>query len=128
MNEAIQRRTRAGRLLLEGISPSEVAKTVGAPRQTVYRWLGVLQQQGIEGLQEMSKGGRPSLMSPEQVAELRKVLLAGPIASGYEADFWTLRQVQLLIQNRFGIKYSGVNAWRILGALHSAAESKSSVP
>lgn len=117
MDEAAKRRIRAGRLLLKGKAPAEVAKTVGAPRQTVYRWLGVLREQGIDSLREMSKGGRPSLMSEEQIAELREALLAGPMANGYATDLWTLKRVRLLIQKRFDIQYSDVNVWRILGAL-----------
>ncbi len=117
MDEAARRRVRAGRLLLKGKKPAVVAATVGAPRQTVYRWLGVLQEEGIDGLREMSKGGRPSLMSDEQIGELREALLAGPMAAGYGTDLWTLKRVRLLIEKRFGIKYSDVNVWRILGAM-----------
>lgn len=117
MDEAAKRRVRAGRLLLKEKPPAEVAKLVGAPRQTVYRWLAVLREQGIDGLREMSKGGRPSLMTAEQVAELRELLLAGPIASGYVTDLWTLKRVRPLIEKRFGIRYSDVNVWRILGAM-----------
>ena len=90
MDEAAKRRVRAGRLLLKGKTSPEVARTVGAPRQTVYRWLGVLQEHGIEGLREMSKGGRPAGMSGEHLDELRELLLAGPIANGYGTDLWTL--------------------------------------
>lgn len=117
MEEAAKRRVRAGRLLLKGKAPAEVAKTVGAPRQTVYRWLGVLQERGIDALREMSKGGRPSLMSAEQIDALREALLAGPIANGYGTDLWTLKRVRLLIGKRFGIQYSDVHVWRILGAM-----------
>mgnify|MGYP000896201813 FL=1 len=117
MDEAAKRRVRAGRLLLKGKAPAEVAKTVGAPRQTVYRWLGVLQEQGIDGLRIMGKGGRPSLMTDAHVEELREALLAGPMASGYGTDLWTLKRVRLLIEKRFGIKYSDVNVWRILGSM-----------
>jgi len=117
MDEAAKRRLRAGRLLLKGKKPAEVAAMVGALRQTVYRWQDVLRESGVDGLREMSKGGRPSLMSAEQVEELREALLAGPIASGYGTDLWTLKRVRLLIEKRFGIRYSDVNVWRILGAM-----------
>ena len=117
MDIASQRRVRAGRLLLKGKSPSEVARIVDAPRQTVYRWLGILQEQGISGLRHMSKGGRPSRMLPEQLDCLREMLLAGPLANGYATDLWTIKRVRLLIEKAFGIKYSDVHAWRILGAL-----------
>jgi transposase len=117
MDEAAKRRVRAGRLLLKGKKPAEVAATVGAPRQTVYRWLGILQEKGIDGLRVMSKGGRPSLMSEEQLEALREALLAGPMAAGYGTDLWTLKRVRLLIEKRFGIQYSDVHVWRLLGAL-----------
>lgn len=117
MDAAAKRRVRAGRLLLKDKSPAEVAAIVGAPRQTVYRWLGVLQEQGIDGLRVMSKGGRPSLMSAEQIEELREALIAGPMANGYGTDLWTLKRVRLLIEKQFGIRYSDVNVWRILGAM-----------
>jgi transposase len=117
MDEAAKRRVRAGRLLLKGKTPPEVAKAVGAPRQTVYRWLGVLQEYGIEGLREMSKGGRPAWITSEQLDELRELLLAGPIANGYGTDLWTLKRVRLLIEKQFGITYSDVHVWRILGSL-----------
>ncbi|TXF10049.1 IS630 family transposase, partial [Pelomicrobium methylotrophicum] len=117
MDEAAKRRVRAGRLLMKGKKPAEVARAVGAPRQTVYRWLGVLQEKGIDGLREMSKGGRPSRMSAGQLEELRQALLAGPVACGYGTDLWTIKRVRLLIEKRFGIKYSEVHVWRLLGAM-----------
>jgi transposase len=83
----------------------------------VYRWLGVLQEHGIEGLREMSKGGRPAWITGEQLDELRELLLAGPIANGYGTDLWTLKRVRLLIEKQFGIAYSDVHVWRILGSL-----------
>ena len=60
LDDAVKRRVRAGRLLLAGKSPPEVARAVGAPRQTVYRWRDVLEAGGIDALRDMSKGGRPS--------------------------------------------------------------------
>jgi transposase len=83
----------------------------------VYRWLGVLRERGIDGLRVMSQGGRPSLMSVEQLAELREAVLAGAMANGYGTDLWTLKRVRLLIEKRFGIEYSDVNVWRILGGM-----------
>jgi len=117
MDEAAKRRVRAGRLLQSGKKPAEVAELVGAPRQTVYRWQGVLNEEGIDALREMSKGGRPSRMSAEQVEKLRKLVLAGPMACGYGTDLWTLKRVRLLIEKEFAIRYTDVHVWRILGQL-----------
>ena len=92
MDEAAKRRVHAARLRPTGEKPAKVAELVGAPRQTVYRWLDVLREGGIEAL------------------------LAGPTANGYATDLWTLKRVRLLIEKRFAVSYSDVHVWRMLGA------------
>lgn len=51
-------RVRAARPLLRGEAPAQVALKVGAPRQTVYRWLDVLKADGIDALRVTNKGER----------------------------------------------------------------------
>lgn len=83
---------RAARLRPTGEKPAKAAELVGAPRQTVYRWLDVLREGGIEAL------------------------VPGPIANGYATDLWTLKRVRLLIDKRFAVSYSDAHVWRMLGA------------
>ena len=40
LDEATKKRLRAGRMLLAGKRPAEVAEKVGVARQTVYTWSG----------------------------------------------------------------------------------------
>jgi len=117
MDEASKRRVRAGRLLRQGRKPAEVARLVGAPRQTVYRWLDVLNGEGIDALREMSKGGRPAQLDAGQHEKLRAILLAGSQAAGFGTDLWTLKRVRQTIEKRFGVRYSAVHVWRLLGRL-----------
>jgi transposase len=117
MDEAAKRRMRAGRLLLQGKPPAEVAAAVGSPRQTVYRWLGVLESDGLDALRVMNKGGRPAQLDGEQHEELRRILLAGPQAAGFGTELLTLKPVRETIQRRFGVRYSEVHVWRLLGRL-----------
>ena len=117
MDEGARRRVRAARLLLQGTKPAEVAQRVGAPRQTVYRWLDVLNADGIEALRVMKKAGRPAQLDEEQHEQLRQVLLAGPQAAGFGTDLWTLKRVRETIKRRFGVQYSEVHVWRLLGKL-----------
>ena len=117
MDEAARRRVRAGRLLMQGKPPAEVAAAVGAPRQTVYRWLDVLSAEGLDGLRVMSKGGRPAQLDAEQHEELRRILLAGPQAAGFGTELWTIKRVRETIKRHFGVQYSEVHVWRLLGRL-----------
>jgi len=117
LEESVKRRVRAGRLLLAGKSPPEVARTVGAPRQTVYRWREVLEAGGIDALREMSKGGRPARLGAAELSQLYVALLEGAPAHGFATPLWTLKRVRLLIEREFGVRYSEVHVWRLLGQL-----------
>ena len=117
MDEAARRRVRAARLLQAGHKPSEVAKLVGAPRQTVYRRKDVLETQGIDALRDMSKGGRPALLGAEELGRLQIALMEGPTAHGFGTPLWTLKRVRLFIEREFGVTYSEVHVWRLLGQM-----------
>lgn len=117
MDEAARRRIRAGRLLQAGYKPAEVAERVGAPRQTVYRWKDVLERQGIDALRDMSKGGRPPLLGAEELIQLQIALLEGPTAHGFGMPLWTIKRVRLWIERQFGVRYSDVHVWRLLGQM-----------
>jgi transposase len=112
-----KRRVRAARLLQEGKTPPEVAALVGAPRQTVYRWRDVLESEGFEALRTMSKGGRPARLGAEELARLQIALLEGPTAHGFGTPLWTLKRVRVFVEREFGVRYSEVHIWRLLGQL-----------
>lgn len=117
MDEATRKRVRAGRMLLAGKRCAEVAQSVGVARQTVYTWKALLDEGGIEALRCVGGRGRPSQLDERQYAELRRALLSSPTAHGFGTELWTLKRVQLLIERKFGVSYSEVHVWRILGML-----------
>lgn len=117
MEAGTKRRVRAARLLQEGKTPPEVAALVGAPRQTVYRWRDVLESEGFEALRTMSKGGRPARLGAEELARLQIALLEGPTAHGFGTPLWTLKRVRVFVEREFGVRYSEVHIWRLLGQL-----------
>jgi transposase len=117
LDDAAKRRIRAGRLLLAGKNPPEVARIVGAPRQTVYRWREVLKVGGINALRDMSKGGRPARLEAGELSRLYVALLEGPELHGFNTPLWTLKRVRLLIEREFGVRYSEVHVWRLLGQM-----------
>lgn len=117
LDPAAKRRVRAAQLLQAGHKPAQVAKMVKAPRQTVYRWQAVLEVKGVDGLREMSKGGRPARLGAEELIHLQVALLEGPTAHGFGTELWTLKRVRLFIEREFGVRYSEVHVWRLLGQL-----------
>ena len=47
-------------------------------RQTLRDWVHRYNAEGIAGLSDPPRGGRPSALTSEQMAELRGLVLAGP--------------------------------------------------
>ena len=117
MDEATRKRVRAGRLLLAGKGCAQAAQAVGVARQTVYTWRGLLDEGGIEALRAVGGRGRPAQLDAGQLEALRRSLLESPTEHGFGTELWTLKRVRMLIERRFGVSYSEVHVWRILGAL-----------
>lgn len=116
MDEATRKRVRAGRLMLAGKSPAESAKAVGVARQTAYTWKARLDEGGIDALRAMATG-RPAQLDAGQLEGLRLALLQGAMAHGFGTELRTLRRVRALIERLFGVRFSEVHVWRLLGAL-----------
>jgi len=116
MNEAARKRVRAGRLMLAGKTPAQAAKAVGVARQTAYTWKARLDEAGIDALRAMLPG-RPAQLDARQLDALRVALLQGAQAHGFDTELWTLRRVRALIEQLYGVRFSEVHVWRLLGQL-----------
>jgi transposase len=77
----------------------------------------VLESEGLDALRTMSKGGRPARLGAEELSRLQVALLEGPTAHGFGTPLWTLKRVRLFIERQFGVHYSDVHVWRLLGQL-----------
>ncbi len=116
MDDATRMRVLAGRLMLAGKTPAEAAKAVGVARQTAYTWKARLDEGGIDALRAMAPG-RPAQLDGAQLDALGSALLQGAIAHGFGTELWTLKRVRALIERLYGVRFSEVHVWRLLGAM-----------
>src|SRR5205823_14478385 len=65
-------------LLLEGRSRSEAAKACAMQRQTLRDWVHRYNAEGIDGMRDRPRSGRPASLSVEQMADLKELVIAGP--------------------------------------------------
>src|SRR2546422_10442894 len=109
-----QRRLRAARLLKKGVHQSEVARQVGAHRQSVSRrWAQQLEAAGLSGLRKAGRAGRKPRLSAEDLKKIERGLKHGPEALGYETGLWTAWRVAHLIEGGCGGRYPASQAWPI---------------
>ncbi len=110
------RRERALGLLRRGLRPSEVAKQVGAIRQTVNRWLRESRSSKHQS-KSQPRHGRPSGLSAAAQRRLTNALKRGAYANGYAEDYWTLDRIAHLIWDMFGIRYRVSGVWYVMQRL-----------
>jgi transposase len=112
-----RRRMHGARLLQRGVSEAEVARRVGVHRQSVNRWAQQLAKGGRGALKRAPRTGRPPQLSAMDRKCIEQGLKRGPEALGYRTGLWTAWRVADLIERECGVKYSTVQAWRVLRSL-----------
>ncbi len=124
--EGLERRRReAAELLRQGVHQAEVARRVGAHRQSVSRWAEQLRVGGLRSLKQAGRAGRKPRLRLEDLRRIDRGLKRGPKMLGYKSGLWTPARVAHLINIECGVQYHPRHAWRILRQLRPAARAPS---
>jgi transposase len=76
--------------LAAGERPYQVADRVGVGRMAAYEWLHRFNAEGLKGLTDHPRPGRPPTYTPEQRAEVIAAALTHPQDLGLPFASWTL--------------------------------------
>ena len=113
------RKLAVRRVVEEGEAPSEVIKSLGFGRTSIYRWLRAYEEQGLEALVEkVAQGPEPKLNEKQRQRVKRWILGKDPRQYGFEFGLWTRRIVQALIQEKMGIELGITAVGRRLASLN----------
>src|SRR5580700_12005850 len=85
----VAKRLQAVLLNSEGQTSGELARILKSPRSKVSEWLQRYQTDGVDGLLEGYRSGRPSALTEKQQQELGDILDSGPVTYGLDNDIWT---------------------------------------
>lgn len=105
------RRVEALRLLGKGQSPTEVARSVGVARQTIYVWKA---QAKRKRRRRSRRPGGVCRLTRQQQTKLRQALLKGAYAHGYPDDHWTLDRIGRVIFDLYQVRYHLSSVWHLL--------------
>jgi transposase len=109
----VRQRAMGVRLLHEGQSPKEVAKIMAVSQPTVYDWHHRWQANGLEGLANRPKSGRPRKADNSYVELLKKIIEQDPQELGYTFTIWTAGRLRLHLEVATG-KLLGPTQFRAL--------------
>src|SRR5205809_1630123 len=112
-------RTQAVRRVIEDHErPSDVMKSFGLCRTTIYPWLREYKDKGWQALAEsISQGPEPKLSDQQKQRVKRWILGKDPRQYGFDFGLWSRRIVQSLIQEKLGVELCLTSVGKLLASL-----------
>jgi transposase len=102
----------------------EVRKITGCSQTSLLRWCQKYRQQGVSGLEDRRRGGNRAMLTTEQIQEVRERLhaytpraLLGLQAATLDGQFWTVEDLQQVVQQWYRVQYKSSTSYRQLFAL-----------
>lgn len=102
---------------LEGIAREEAARLAGMSGQTLGDWVHRYNEEGVAGLQDRPRSGRPCGLDEGQQATLKALVLQGPKLARDGCVAWRLRDLCRLVEQRFAVVHSESGMLRLLKGL-----------
>ncbi|MER6060633.1 winged helix-turn-helix domain-containing protein [Streptomyces sp. NPDC001792] len=101
-----QVRLAAADLIEAGASDREVARRFRVTRMSANCWRRPLASGGRQALASKGPDSARCKLDSSQLLLLQTVLDAGPAASGWPDQCWTLARIAEVVRRRFGVEYT----------------------
>jgi transposase len=100
------RRLLALAFVLDGHTRTEAADQAGMDRQTLRDWVHRYNAAGIAGLKSGHGPGKPALLNPEQMADLKAMVLRGPDPEKHGVVRWRCVDLRAEVARRYSVEVS----------------------
>ena len=101
----VAQRLQAILLSLDGYTAPAIAELLQVHRTRVHAWVCHWNEQGLEGIKEGHRSGRPCELTPAQCQQLHDIIESGPVAYGLNTGVWTSPLLTDLIHEEFAVQY-----------------------
>ena len=99
--------------ILEGLSTYKVAERLRCPQPNVVYWKRRFIEEGLEGLKDRPRSGRPPKVTSWKLKRIKKLI--------EKKQCWTATEVMGMVYEKTGVQYSLMHVTRLL---HSWGLSK----
>lgn len=90
-------------LVAQGLSSRKVAQLLGDSPRTVAYWVKRFNEEGLAGLAEADRSGRPRKLSQDQIDLIDAALRKSPSDYGLVVNLWDGKTLSAFIKKQFGI-------------------------
>ena len=91
-------------LVAQGMTCPEVAGLLGDAPRSVENWVRRFELEGLAGLLEGERPGRPRRLNPQQLAEIDAVLRKTPREAGMSGNLWDGKTLTAWIKRKHGAR------------------------
>mgnify|MGYP000910942410 FL=1 len=105
-------RYQAVRLYGEGYDAEEVASITGCSRSSLQNWCRAYREDPSQGLIDKRRGGNRAFLEALQIEEVQAIIhqytpkeRLGPKARTTNGEFWTVEDLALLVEEKYGVVY-----------------------
>ena len=102
----VRQRATAIHLLHRNHKPAEVAEMIAVTQATIYNWWQRWQSNGVEGLANRAKSGRPAKADAGYIALLEQTLDISPLELGFDFPIWTINRLRQYLAEQTNILLS----------------------
>lgn len=104
-------------LIAQGMTCPEVARLLGdAPRSVEY-WVRRFEKEGLTGLLEGEKPGRPRRLSEKQMATVDRILRRSPREAGLSGNIWDGKTLSAWLEQKYHLRLGVRQCQRIFRQL-----------
>lgn len=101
-----------------GEKPLDIIRGTNYCETTIYKWIGIFQKFGREGLISKKAPGASARLSDEAKRKLKEMIVGHePTAYGFESSLWTRKIVAELVKEHFNVKLGLTQIGKILSEL-----------
>lgn len=94
------------------LAPSQAGRKAGyATDSTGIAWVKRFNAEGVAGLKDRNRPGKPRIHSEEVRSQLVSLALQKPRTLGYPYTLWTLERLQVAFGERHGVHLSDSTIW-----------------
>ncbi len=104
-------------LVAQGMSCRRVAQLLGDAPRTVAYWIRRFEQDGLSGLTEQERPGRPRRLSEQQLQAVDNALRGRPEDFGLSGNLWDGKTLSAYVKSRWGVILGARQCQRIFRQL-----------
>lgn len=95
------------RIISDGQDIEVVSKELHRSRAWAYKWFRIFDKEGLDGLKDRHRTGRPPSVPQEKLLEITRELSDNPLG-------WKAKEIMNIIHKRTGVRYHEVHIYRLL--------------